>query len=173
MPLDPRIFSDPRERELEILTKANTTEVVEALSQFFALLLPAQYVDPEMIEFAGEAVGRSGHAGVETSIDRWVADDPAERRLELAAWFAYGYWRCVDTAYEPLILRLLARADALTIGSQTYVGALYALLVAYGTRSTRADLKSQIKQVLLTELEKLQRTGQAKGLADRIADRLC
>src|ERR1051325_1909684 len=99
MTMDPKIFIDPRESEEAELVKASTADVVATLLAFLDMRLPIPYVDPERVEFAGLAVGKTHHKDVDAALESWLAADPVERRIELVAWFVYGYWAWVKAPH--------------------------------------------------------------------------
>ena len=170
MSIDPNLFLEARSAADQVLAAASTEQVREALLLFFDGLTTVPYVDPEMLEFDGYAVGRTRHAGIGAIIEGWVRTDPSERRIEIAAWFSYGYWGFMPVGTRGLFLLLLDATDSVPRGSQAYLGALLALYVAYGKPELPHEDRPRIKEVLLRHLDHLRHAGRYEGLVQMIAE---
>ena len=91
-------------REHASRLNASTAEVTETLLAYFKSLslLPDRYVDSQELEYAGYAVAKGEHSGVDAAVDAWLAADPVPQCLSIVAWFLWGYWGYIDSTGRSL-----------------------------------------------------------------------
>src|SRR5947207_2249101 len=113
------------EQEIEWLSKQPKSEVDNIVIGF----LDWQYsssagllIDPDVIEYAGIALSRTNHEGIDSLALAWAQGQDDKIKLLILAWFVCGYYLHAanpDRTVLECFRRWLANLDAC---SSTYVG---------------------------------------------------
>ena|SRR5437867_9493194 len=158
--------------QLKRLQLASSAAVAEAVRTKCDKWLHRSYVDSDDLFYAGTALGRSGHDGIEQVVWRWLQQDPIERRWDTAALILWGYWRFARNVDVSVVNEVRAQLKKLSRRSDAYGSILLALSSVFFDKkaSMSADFFREGRRYLSEERRMLEKQGLHKGVADTLAD---
>jgi len=160
MSLDTKILDRPDRQAVALLAAAPPPEVAQAVLSFCDQWHAEGDVDFERLLFAGAAVGRSKHAGIDAVVLLWFDAAPSHDRLLIAAWFLFGYWRSAEAVHRDAWVRLAEALDQLDRSSLAYVGTLCALdAVLVSPAPLLEGDRDWLRSFLNQRIEELRRLG--------------
>ncbi len=158
MKFDHKIFTDPQERDEVAIKKAGFAKVMESLLVFYRGWERRSYLDHEVLLYAGMAVARAGHEGVDEHTYRWYERTPSIKRREVAASFLWGYWGVIKRLDVPSLTDMLGTLDDFSKDSFAYGASLLALHAAISSEKTNLpeETAQKTKETLLSHLDHLE-----------------
>jgi hypothetical protein len=165
-PIVLRLLSDSDE---DAIRTASRDEARDAVLEFFAQWENQRSVDFEVLMFAGSAVARQGHIGVDGDIEQWLNGHTSEKHWYIASSFLWGYWAFAEVIESPVLSSFMGMSDSLPVDSDAYETTLFALdAAANNARAMDADRRRPIVDLLLRHLHDLEAAGKHKGLVAKL-----
>jgi len=170
MSIDMNILHRPDRQGVALLAAAPPAEIAQLVLSFCDhWRAEGDDVDPERLQFAGAAVGRSRQGGIDAVILSWLDAEGSPERLLIAAWLLFGYWRHAEIVHRDAWVRLTGALDSLDRSSLTYVGTLSALYAVLVSRAPLApDDRQWLRSFLNQRIEELKRLGMHEGLITQL-----
>ncbi len=169
--LEATIFNHLKASEERTLAASSTKDAVKALLRWMDSWLGVSYIDTETLSYAGEAMNRAGHSGVDRAVAEWLTAsvDPEWRRLHVASGILSGCWTDLAASSEEAVSSILSGLQAVPKDSPAFPVTLLALSQAIRSGGLSGPLKGKVRQALVTQLNYLRSRTQYAPLAELIA----
>ena len=170
MLFDPALLSSLSRDQEQDLRLALPDQVGKCVVEHMNLWFSRSYSDIDELLYAGAAVGRSNHKGIDGYIEEWIEANPSDLRIDIASLFLWGYWPFVAEINKSLAEKLLGALQKLPKESAAYASALLGLFSAFKTKKynmSNEEYEAGYK-LLKTQREILRKMGIHPGILDTL-----